>query len=408
MPQINLQGTVLEYQVKRRLRLNYALNLQGRNLEVVAPLGAGVAEIEAMLQEQGPRILAKLRELEAAASAAKPAAAPPAPADSAPRSRPYTKRRLQSELEDNSRLMQIELGGHAIPYQLKHALVQGISLRIRAGLLRVTVPLMYPQADLDAFLQQKSAWILRHLQLTPPPANTPAAHSISLLGQTVAYQLKFSGRKTVGFTIGADGLTVTAPNGMPLPTVEAALRSKQDWIVDKLAQRAAHTPQQEFVWADGVSFPYLGRTLRLQAARGAAQPAHLEGDVLRLQLPGEASPEKLKRRVHTWLQAQAGDYLEKRLAHWAQQMQIGYAGMRLNAARTQWGSCSAQGVIALNWRLIHFDPALVDYVLVHELAHRQEMNHSPRFWAVVGTYFPAYKAAREQLKDASRKLPPGL
>src|ERR1043165_1296771 len=74
--------------------------------------------------------------------------------------------------------------------------------------------------------------------------------------------------------------------------------------------------------------------------------------------------------------------------------------LRLSSAQTRWGSASADGMIRLNWRLIHFSPALIDYVVAHELAHLKEMNHSPRFWAVVRSVFPEYELARDRLKQA--------
>jgi predicted metal-dependent hydrolase len=79
--------------------------------------------------------------------------------------------------------------------------------------------------------------------------------------------------------------------------------------------------------------------------------------------------------------------------------------VRLSSARTRWGSCSARSGIRLHWRLIHCPPALIDYVVAHEVAHLVEMNHSPRFWAVVGSLYPDWSAARLRLHEAARTLP---
>ena len=88
-------------------------------------------------------------------------------------------------------------------------------------------------------------------------------------------------------------------------------------------------------------------------------------------------------------------------------MQLGVAPppLTLSAARTRWGSCSLKTGIRLNWRLIHFPPHVIDYVVAHELAHLREMNHSPSFWAVVGQLFPTYKAARADLKKLATTCP---
>ncbi|MDR1462599.1 MAG: M48 family metallopeptidase, partial [Azoarcus sp.] len=77
----------------------------------------------------------------------------------------------------------------------------------------------------------------------------------------------------------------------------------------------------------------------------------------------------------------------------------------LSSARTRWGSCSLKTGIRLNWRLIHFDSSIIDYVIVHELAHLTEMNHSARFWAIVARYFPDYRGARDTLKKLAGQLP---
>ena len=79
--------------------------------------------------------------------------------------------------------------------------------------------------------------------------------------------------------------------------------------------------------------------------------------------------------------------------------------LALSAARTRWGSCSLRSGIRLNWRLIHFPADTVDYVVAHELAHLREMNHSPRFWAVVGEIYPDYQAARDELKRLAANCP---
>jgi predicted metal-dependent hydrolase len=86
------------------------------------------------------------------------------------------------------------------------------------------------------------------------------------------------------------------------------------------------------------------------------------------------------------------------LAHYAPQVGVHFRDFALSSATTRWGSCSSTGTIRLNWRLIHFSLDVIDYVVVHELAHLREMNHSPRFWAVVEAVMPDYRHARATLK----------
>ena len=86
-------------------------------------------------------------------------------------------------------------------------------------------------------------------------------------------------------------------------------------------------------------------------------------------------------------------------------MGVNVTALSLSQARTRWGSCTSKGHIRLNWRLIHLPKHLVEYVIVHELAHLKEMNHSPRFWAVVESIYPEHKAARQALRSRIATLP---
>ena len=85
-------------------------------------------------------------------------------------------------------------------------------------------------------------------------------------------------------------------------------------------------------------------------------------------------------------------------------MNVSYDTFRLSGARTRWGSCSAKRHIRLNWRLIHCDITLIDYVAIHELAHLTEMNHSTRFWAIVRQWYPTPEQARQRLREQSARL----
>lgn len=92
-------------------------------------------------------------------------------------------------------------------------------------------------------------------------------------------------------------------------------------------------------------------------------------------------------------------YLIARTAQLAERMQLCYQGLSFKQQRTRWGSCSNRGNLNFNWRLVHFAPAVIDYVIIHELAHLVEANHSARFWRLVANYDPEYKAHRRALKQ---------
>jgi predicted metal-dependent hydrolase len=229
--------------------------------------------------------------------------------------------------------------------------------------------------------------------------------------QAVAYTLKRSTRRSIGFTIAADGLTVHAPRHASISAIEAALHEREHWILDKLAQaseRAARQQAERIVWRDGAVLPYLGEslTVRLAAAQNRRRPQPtLQRDaagspMLELGLPLDAPAAQIQHSTQLWLTGRARRLFTARLDHFAPLLGVRWQRMRLMSARTRWGSASKDASIRLNWRLIHFAQQIIDYVVVHELAHLLEMNHSQRFWAHVERVLPDYAERRAALKAA--------
>ena len=242
-----------------------------------------------------------------------------------------------------------------------------------------------------------------------------ASRRIQLRGHTVLYQFRRSRRRTIGMVVGPEGLEVSAPRWVPLGEVEAALLEKQDWILRKLQEMQQHQQRvhsARIEWRDGVILPYLGQRLRVVLApdhpfreRGAQlqplsmalpdDPAHQ----LLVGLPHQANAQQLRDAVQAWLMRQARQHFQERLQHFAPQLGVQWKRLSLSSATTRWGSASADGSIRLNWRLVHFQPDVIDYVVVHELSHLQVMNHSPAFWDTVGQVLPDYPQRRARLKD---------
>lgn len=229
-------------------------------------------------------------------------------------------------------------------------------------------------------------------------------------GHLVAYALQRSRRRSIGFAVCTEGLTVRAPRWLGQAEVEAALHAKASWILRKLQeqrQRGERLAAARVDWREGATLPFLGQTLtlvldpRITGARlqGAEQPLpgvpHL---TLHLGLPQQARPEQLRDAVQSWLQRQARRVFEERCALYAPRLGVQVRRLALSSATTRWGSASADGSIRLNWRLVHFAMPVIDYVVTHELAHLREMNHSPAFWDVVRSALPGFEAARGQLR----------
>lgn len=243
--------------------------------------------------------------------------------------------------------------------------------------------------------------------LVPARFRHPQANREVLLGDAVvAYALQRARRRSIGFTVGADGLSVRAPTWVTVAAVDAALREKSGWILRKLGEAQERQQRLEHAridWRDGAVLPYLGAPLRVvldpaQSAAGALREGGAERQ-LHIGLPCTAQPGQIRDAVQAWLMRSARQHFIGRLDHFAPLLQVRWTRLRLSSAQTRWGSARADGSICLNWRLLHYPPAIVDYVVAHELAHLRVMDHSPRFWDTVRTVVPDYAQRRRHLQD---------
>ena len=236
-----------------------------------------------------------------------------------------------------------------------------------------------------------------------------ATREILLAGRLVAYEVRRGKRQTIGFSVGREGLAVSAPKWVPLQEIDQAVLEKSGWIVKKLHETRERHHQQEsqrIDWQDGAVFPFLGEPVRL-ALDGHPPHSALDSEaagagaarVLRLKLPADAGPVQIERMVQVWVIKQALPVFTAKLDFFAPQLGVQWRKLSLSSATTRWGSASSSGAIRLNWRLMHLKPALIDYVVVHELSHLRFMDHGPRFWATVQGVMPEHAALRRQLKD---------
>jgi predicted metal-dependent hydrolase len=244
----------------------------------------------------------------------------------------------------------------------------------------------------------------------PPFIHPRARREVRLDGHVVAYELRRARRRTIGFVVGAQGLSVSAPRWVGLADIEEALQSKAGWILRKLHEQHERTRRLEasrIAWRDGASFPFLGEPVTVVLDRRATGAVLHTADALpgmarltlHVGLPHDADPAQIRDVVQSWLQRQARRVFEERCREFAPRLGVRMKRLSLSSAATRWGSASADGSIRLHWRLVHFAMPTIDYVVVHELAHLREMNHSERFWEVVRSVVPEYEQVRGRLKD---------
>ncbi|RSZ56532.1 M48 family metallopeptidase [Massilia atriviolacea] len=248
----------------------------------------------------------------------------------------------------------------------------------------------------------------------PTPVRAPDApplRRIQLGPHHLEFELRRSTRRSIGFMIDDQGLRVTAPRRITLAEIDNAIRAKQRWILTKLRERgerrALRQERAPVVWVDGAQLPYLGAniTLRLEDAPRSRCEFDAEARVLTVGVVAGLAEWQLQERVKIWFQAEAKRLFAERLDVYAEKLGVRHASLTLSSAGTRWGSCTVDGRIRLNWRLIHYAPTLIDYVVAHELAHLLEMNHSPRFWAKVESVYPDYDGARLALRQRSQEMP---
>ena len=251
-------------------------------------------------------------------------------------------------------------------------------------------------------------------------AHPRASRQTMFGGVAVAYELKRGKRRTIGFSVGADGLAVSAPKWVPLHEIDKALLDKSAWILKKLQETRARHDRLESArieWKDGAAIPFLGQQVivvldprhafggvgaELKSSENISNTTTLPGVVhltLHVGLPHTATPDQIKDAVQAWLMRQAKRIFTERMNHFAPTLNVQWRKLSLSSAGTRWGSASADGSIRLNWRLIHFKQSVIDYVVVHELSHLRVMNHSPHFWDTVRAVVPDYAVLRNQLKD---------
>ena len=243
----------------------------------------------------------------------------------------------------------------------------------------------------------------------------PCSLVLSAHGQTqqVTYRVRRSARaRRVGLRIDAEGLEVVLPQRARLDqtAIEHTIREHEAWIVQKLAlwhQRAVAREAGRPCYTDGGVIPLLGEPITLRTLPHSGHrrsQVRQMGTELWISGPAAHDDALLKAAVHAWLKKFAAALFRERMQPFVQKLGRAPSRVSLNAARTRWGSCSRDGSIRLNWRLVQYAPELIDYVIAHELAHLTELNHSPRFWAQLEALMPDYRQWQRQLADTPDAL----
>lgn len=218
-----------------------------------------------------------------------------------------------------------------------------------------------------------------------------------------AYTIIRSRRKTYSIEIHPGGqVVVRAPQRATHLQIDVLLREKAGWIDKKLAQqKAAHFDLQPKKYIEGEQFDYLGESYSLKFIAQAARPLEFRDSHFYLRRKDQPRAAQV---FEAWYRNQARATVTQRVQYFAGLHGFVFRGIRISGARTRWGSCSSRGGLNFTWRLIQAPLPIIDYVVVHELAHLKVPNHSRAFWELVKNLLPDFAERRAWLKAHGRRL----
>ncbi len=211
-----------------------------------------------------------------------------------------------------------------------------------------------------------------------------------------------SKRKTVAVIIQRDGtLMVRAPLRMSEVHIREFVQNHAEWIRKKQAQVKASPPPPKKHYVDGETFLFMGKEYPLTLVAHQRSALTFNGAEFHLAKPYLPQARQVFIR---WYKVQALVEISERVVFHAKQNKYTYRKIRISSARTRWGSCSTNGTLSFTWRLVLAPPEVIDYVVLHELAHTQIRNHSPKFWHRVAEIMPEFKRYVSWLKKNGRFL----
>jgi predicted metal-dependent hydrolase len=205
-------------------------------------------------------------------------------------------------------------------------------------------------------------------------------------------------RKTLEITLDRGGeLIISAPPETDAERIAEFVREKRFWLYTKMAEKEArHQSLEVKELVSGEGFPYLGRSYRLLLVDEQGPPLKLEAG--RFRLRRSLAPQGREHFVR-WYTEHARPWLQRRVRGWASRMGASPTGVEVCDLGFRWGSCSQAGTLNFHWATITLPPSVVDYVIVHELAHLSEPNHTPEFWLRVSRALPDYGQRKTWLAE---------
>lgn len=209
-----------------------------------------------------------------------------------------------------------------------------------------------------------------------------------------------SKRKTLALTVASDAtIIVKAPNFTPKLFIDSFINKHADWIEKQLERVQKQRIPPERKYQDGDIFLFLG--IEHQLKMGNYTDISFKDSKL---LFPQVLQFRVQKQLISWYKKQAKSIITRQVEYYSRQMKTSYGSITFSDTKSQWGSCTHENNLQFSWRLIMTPILVVNYVVVHELAHTMEKNHSKDFWRIVRSYCPSYNRQRKWLRENGNNL----
>ena len=386
---IRAEGTNIEYEVHRSKRRKKTLQLtvDGHVVRVAVPWNTKTPEVREFVRKHAPWIIKSVADLA-----------------------PQEGRRIGPECDS------VRVEDTTIEYDIHRSkrLKKTVRFTVERGVVRVAVPSFAESEAIRRAVRKRAAWIISQLPQTTQARkrSVPERDSVRVGDTTIEYEVRRSKRrkKTVHFMVERGIVVVVVPSDAKPGAIRRAVRDRAAWIINKLSQAPSEGLHKRFV--NGESLPYLGEDVRI-AVRLADVPSpeiRLDDGRFRVALPpnlrGKRRYEAMRQAFIEWYFERALDQVAECVDRWWPKLGRGEKSQVLiRNQRRRWGSCASDGTIRINWRIVMLEPALIECIVVHELAHLSVRNHSTDFKKLMASALPDVGDREKRLGQMEGILP---
>nr|WP_323778479.1 SprT family zinc-dependent metalloprotease [Amylibacter sp.] len=211
-------------------------------------------------------------------------------------------------------------------------------------------------------------------------------------------------KKSASIEIIDSHVRVTVPFDLSESRIEALVKKRSSIIRQKLETNTKIIRPKPKEYVNGETFTYLGRNYRLKRLRSGAEGAKLIKGYLTVPELGKASDDPVRASLEHWYRTRAAEKLNQKTKRYSSILGVSPKAVEITEYKARWGSCSSDGIVSYNWRIIIAPNKIVDYIVVHELCHLLEPNHGPKYWKHVESVVPDYREHKAWLKNHGQTL----